>query len=207
MKAPMQDDRHNSLAAALRAMGRADTEAAPERVERALLGEMRAMRRKRQWMRAGVWLTAAAASLAIWGLFGPAEKVVEAPRPVALSVPVGTDEAPLPEAAVARPALVRPAVVGPADIRPAAAPKTRGAAKPRLAVEPERAFVPVGLWRGDEPMERATIVRVRLPKSALPAMGIPVSAERWGETVPAEVLLAEDGLVRAVRFDTPRRFE
>ena len=66
-------------------------------------------------------------------------------------------------------------------------------------------FIPVGTWQALEPMERGSIVRVRLPKSSLPGFGIPVSADRWNESIPAEVVLGEDGSMRAVRFVSARQ--
>jgi hypothetical protein len=79
--------------------------------------------------------------------------------------------------------------------------------RPRKPVEQQRIadarqneFIPVGAWQAMEPMERGSIVRVRLPKSSLPGLGIPVSADRWNESIPADVVLGEDGTMRAVRF-------
>lgn len=50
------------------------------------------------------------------------------------------------------------------------------------------------------PMESATVVRVELPMSSVRLMGWPVSEERAGEGVEADVLLGQDGLARGVRF-------
>jgi hypothetical protein len=61
-------------------------------------------------------------------------------------------------------------------------------------------FIPVGAWQAYEPMERGAIVRVRLPKSSLPGFGIAVSADRWNESLPADVVLGEDGSMRAIRL-------
>lgn len=120
----------------------------------------------------------------------------------------GREREPIKEAAMVAgvaPGVVEPLALTPVEREPEVrapkvAPRVRQPVR-RGTVAPAREFIPVGFWSGNEPMDRGTIVRVRLPKSALPAMGIPVSAERWGETVPAQVLLAEDGIVRAVRFE------
>ena len=56
---------------------------------------------------------------------------------------------------------------------------------------------------GNDPFERldhGRLVRVRLPRSSLRAFGLPMNEERAFETVKAEVVLGEDGLVRAIRF-------
>jgi len=97
---------------------------------------------------------------------------------------------------------------------PAATAITNATAKRRRAPRPverrvaavERSeFIPVGPWQAMEPMERGSIIRVRLPKSSLPGFGIPVSADRWHESIPADIVLAEDGSMRAVRFVNTRQ--
>jgi hypothetical protein len=50
------------------------------------------------------------------------------------------------------------------------------------------------------PMDSATVVRVQLPMSSLRLIGWPVSEERAGERIQADVLLGQDGLARGVRF-------
>jgi len=51
-----------------------------------------------------------------------------------------------------------------------------------------------------EPVEHGRMVRVRLPRSALAAFGLPMNEQRAEETIQADVVLGEDGLARAVRF-------
>ena len=55
---------------------------------------------------------------------------------------------------------------------------------------------------GDDALirERATVMRVEMPRSALRLVGFPVAEERANEKVMADVLLWPDGLARAVRF-------
>jgi hypothetical protein len=48
--------------------------------------------------------------------------------------------------------------------------------------------------------EEVNVVRVEVPRSAMLALGLEVSAERAAELVPADVMLGPDGLARAVRF-------
>lgn len=49
-------------------------------------------------------------------------------------------------------------------------------------------------------MDGGHIVRVEVPRSALAAFGLPVSAERMNERVKADVVLDNDGVARAIRF-------
>ncbi len=50
------------------------------------------------------------------------------------------------------------------------------------------------------PFEGGQLVRVELPRSALLAMGLPVSAEQSGKPIKADVLLGNDGTAHAIRF-------
>lgn len=59
-------------------------------------------------------------------------------------------------------------------------------------------FIPVVY--DPEPVEHGRMVRVRLPRSALAAFGLPMNEQHAEETIQADVVLGEDGLARAVRF-------
>ncbi|MCA1818061.1 MAG: hypothetical protein LC746_17015 [Acidobacteria bacterium] len=61
-------------------------------------------------------------------------------------------------------------------------------------------FVPLVTADAGEPLEGGQMVRVEVPRAALAAFGLPVSGERAGETVKADVLLARDGTARAIRL-------
>jgi hypothetical protein len=61
-------------------------------------------------------------------------------------------------------------------------------------------FVPLVTADGSAPLDGGQMVRVRVPRAALAALGLPVSGERAGETVKADVLLAQDGTARAIRL-------
>ena len=50
------------------------------------------------------------------------------------------------------------------------------------------------------PFEGGQLVRVRMPRSNLIPLGIPLDQERAGETIKADVLLSNDGLARAIRL-------
>ena len=61
-------------------------------------------------------------------------------------------------------------------------------------------FFPV--MQGGEliPFEGGQLVRVRMPRSNLIPLGIPLDQERASETIKADVLLSNDGLARAIRL-------
>ena len=59
-------------------------------------------------------------------------------------------------------------------------------------------FIPV--IYDPEPIDHGRMVRVRLPRSALAAFGLPMNEQRAEETIQADVVLGDDGLARAVRF-------
>jgi hypothetical protein len=52
----------------------------------------------------------------------------------------------------------------------------------------------------DTPLGRGEIVRVRVPASAMRDVGLPVSEEHLDDLVPADILVGEEGLARAIRF-------
>jgi hypothetical protein len=62
-------------------------------------------------------------------------------------------------------------------------------------------FIPLG--QGDyysASVDAGQVLRVELPRSALSSIGMPVSADRAGERIKADVLVGEDGVARAIRF-------
>jgi hypothetical protein len=50
------------------------------------------------------------------------------------------------------------------------------------------------------PYDRGQMVRVNVPRSSLRALGFPINEDRAFERVKADVLMGEDGMVRAIRF-------
>jgi hypothetical protein len=74
-------------------------------------------------------------------------------------------------------------------------PKPQSAREDREVVTD---FIPV--IYDPEPVDHGRMVRVRLPRSALAAFGLPMNEQRAEETIQADVVLGEDGLARAVRF-------
>jgi len=51
-----------------------------------------------------------------------------------------------------------------------------------------------------DPADGGQVVRVRLPRAAMRTVGLPIDEDRWHERVPADVVLGQDGVARAVRF-------
>jgi hypothetical protein len=72
----------------------------------------------------------------------------------------------------------------------------------RLPHQPEIAteFLPVAADDGWSPLDGGRLVRVKLPRSALGVFGLPMNEERGPERVQADVVLSNDGLLRAIRF-------
>ena len=61
-------------------------------------------------------------------------------------------------------------------------------------------FLPVAQGDGWTPLDGGRLVRVGLPRSAMSAFGLPVDEGRAPEQVQADVMLSDDGLLRAIRF-------
>jgi len=150
--------------------------------------------RRAWWAGAAVAAIAAATILAAVILRKPAEQprraegkqplAYPAPAPVPATVPV-VREGRQPRSRTVRASRRRP-------VTPSKAP----------VIEANREqmtdFIPV--FYDPEPIERGQIVRVRLPRSALTVFGLPLNEEHAEQAIRADVLLGEDGLVRAVRF-------
>jgi len=119
----------------------------------------------------------------------------------------------------APPPKLSPVAVAPAPESPAAAVKVaqaggtgdspvRSARRKRQAnrlphlvpAEMGTEFMPVA--QGDEwtPLDGGRLVRVKLPRSAMGVFGLPVDPGRGPERVQADVVLSDDGLLRAIRF-------
>jgi len=71
------------------------------------------------------------------------------------------------------------------------------------AVTPESEFtdfVPLAGFVDPLDLEQGEVVRISLPSSAVADLGLPVNEDAEETTIQAEVLIAEDGTARAVRF-------
>jgi hypothetical protein len=80
--------------------------------------------------------------------------------------------------------------------RPPAAPLPQAAGR-RVYTE----FIPVVYGEPFHPEDGGRIVRVRMPRTTLASFGLPVNQDRLDERIQADVLLGEDNLVRAIRFE------
>jgi len=54
------------------------------------------------------------------------------------------------------------------------------------------------------PLGRGQLLRVSVPAGTMVSVGVPVREERWNEPVQADVLIGEEGMVRAIRFVSQR---
>jgi hypothetical protein len=114
--------------------------------------------------------------------------------------PVATHVAQPPAVAPVRAVSVEAAPVAPrnAKIRPARrAVRAVADAQP---VEAEVDFLPVAQGDGWTPLDGGRLVRVELPRSALRVFGLPMNEERAQERIQADVMLSNDGLLRAIRL-------
>ena len=56
------------------------------------------------------------------------------------------------------------------------------------------------LEEGPVSIDRGSVVRVRVPRSAMFRVGLPVNMNRINDSIQADLVLSEDGVARAVRF-------
>jgi hypothetical protein len=68
-----------------------------------------------------------------------------------------------------------------------------------VRLEPPGEFVSVPGAAGLPPMESGTLVRMDLPVAELPSLGVTPPVGRAAATVTADLIVAQDGLPRAVR--------
>lgn len=64
----------------------------------------------------------------------------------------------------------------------------------------EDGFIPLPNTQRLDPNEDVNVVRVEVPRSAMMAVGLAVSADSVSELVEADVMLGQDGVARAIRF-------
>jgi hypothetical protein len=183
-----------TLTTGLRALSLAyQEEQAPWNVEAALRNTFAEAQRPAPVRHRRMWIPAAMAAAALlaagagyrithWSTASNLAVIAELPLRV---------EPPM-ELAVAEEPPARAVEPAPAAVRPVRATR---------AIQRDGLFFP--LLYGDDlsNLEAGRVVRVRLPGTALASFGVPVSEERRTERVEAEVLLGEDGLARAIRFE------
>lgn len=67
-------------------------------------------------------------------------------------------------------------------------------------VEVATDFLPIAGDGAADIADRARLVRIKLPRTALRSFGLPFNEDRAAEPIDADVLLGEDGQARALRF-------
>lgn len=65
------------------------------------------------------------------------------------------------------------------------------------------AFVPLPYATDPATLEDGTVVRVELTRSALATLGMPVTDSGSLDTIPADIMLSEDGVPQAIRLVSP----
>jgi len=172
-------DTHGALAAGLRAVaGEFGRLKAPGRVEAKLLAAFRGQAGLVAPPPARRWWSPVLA----WG----AAAVV-----VAAAFPLFVGRGALPRAPLAN----RPAAAGTAAI------DWTALLPPDMAGDAQAgAFIPLPDADRLPQDEDLNVVRVEVPRSAMIALGYPVTADRAAERVRADVVMGSDGLARAVRF-------
>jgi hypothetical protein len=144
------------------------------------------------------WAAAAAAAVVAAILLAPWRP---ADRPKGLAGSVAKSEQPAgpePPPVQARETAGPPVAVIRKPARPTPLPASASA--PQAAEEVMTGFLPVGYGAGLRPLESISIVRVSLPRWTLISFGLPVNMERAAEPLEADVVFAEDGTARAIRF-------
>jgi hypothetical protein len=68
------------------------------------------------------------------------------------------------------------------------------------AVKTSDEYVPLTYLAKTTAMDTGTIIRVRLSRSALVSLGLPVNLENSSDSVSAEVVMGDDGVARAIRL-------
>jgi len=157
--------------------------ATPASVERALQGELQSTRRlpARRFVY-GVLGGAIAASLVVAWWMTPRSGATPA---VAHTAPIAT---------------VAAVITAPAPpVKQVAQKRHRRVTAPAVA-EPEQPFIAIPYTLPLEPYERADVMRMDLPVSALIAAGFPTSMMDPSAHAQADVLVGQDGRARAIRL-------
>lgn len=93
----------------------------------------------------------------------------------------------------------KPSPVHPVSNKPARTSPRRGHPASRSA-EVATEFLPLTFVDDSRAQESGHVVRVKVPRSALIAFGVPMNMERAGELITADLVVGDDGLARAIRF-------
>jgi hypothetical protein len=171
---------------------------APPHVEAALLAALRARKQIPKPRRVPRWTPAVAAGVVLLlaaGLYWRSARMQGPPA-----------SPPAPELIAHQPAL--PAAAPRASPQPDATPARRKPARRRPPLRPQpmpnseavTPFFPLDDTLSLPPIESAQILRVRVSGSTLVRFGVPVNQERMSDPVRADVMFAQDGIARAIRF-------
>jgi hypothetical protein len=167
---------------------------------RAAFREKHALRPRFRWSWMGAFVMAAMAVFVMWRLTAPT--AVQAPPQIAKKTPpVLKEPANAPEQVAAMQVPKQ---------QTAPAPRRRVGPAPRQAVDAVTAsmrdnpFIALPYAPPLAPTDRGQVMRVRMPRQTLRQLGLPMNEERIFERIPADVLLGEDGIPRAIRIVTPR---
>jgi hypothetical protein len=174
-------------------------DSAPARVEMRLKQELRTRREARvprSTVAVSAWgLAAAAVLLASVGWVKTRDRVAK---------PSDKEGGAVPSAIASSVTSASPGKIDAASVEgnAAAAPKRASSDKAHANVakddEAERFTLLPGSWPSET--EEAAIVRVRMQRGALGALGLPVNEERAGEWIQVDLLVGNDGLPQAVRL-------
>ncbi len=183
-----------ALTESLRALAAADAqEQAPDSVEEGLLSYLRRSRRVVRFWK-GKWVAVAASAcliavgLAIWARHGS--------QPVRNNQPVIM----VPEIPPAPRNKGRVEVT----VQPGVSTTSPSTGRTVSTSEPNEysGFIPLPYGEGLDSLGTGQIVRVDVARSALASMGFPVTGAASESYVQADVLIGEDGVARAIRFDS-----
>ena len=185
-----QDER--TLLAGLRALReKAANDSAPDQVRAAVLAEYRASTPVARKGKVRWWtIAAAAAAVAVCIAFYKTTLDPAPPAVAKLNVPRQIQPIPVVEKRAVVAKSVKP--------KPRRRPVQRKAAETPAELATD--FLPVLAAPPLERGEHAAVMRVQLPRSSFRAFGLPFSEEERFERVNADVVIGQDGLVRAVRF-------
>jgi negative regulator of sigma E activity len=201
----------HSLSLGLRALAaESELKQAPAPVEAVLLEAFQQQRRRARAMRRPSWWELARWVMAKWVPAVAALAVLA----VALAVRYWHAPRPVREAQGARVSTPSAGEVQPAGKSRATAPLTADSTRrqaPSVKLHSSRAsavtaeseftdFVPLAGFADPLDVEQGEVVRISLPVSAVADLGLPVNEDAEQTTILAEVLIAEDGTARAVRF-------
>lgn len=160
-------------------------QAAPPAIEERLKLAFRRRRKVLLWKRTAIWTMAAAA--AIVGI-----AVLRDAKPKQSAAPVISHAQPALPGPVVRKPEVQQVV---ASNIPKRSPQR---VRPQAPREVVTEFFPLVDYA--PPFERGELVRMRVPASAMRAVGLPVREDRLTDPVQAEVLVGQEGMARAIRF-------